>query len=338
MKLILPKIINQKYFVLVLLLLFFAVEFFLFVIAKRAGNAVLPPLFGNFPGVIRSMGSKETGDEFSFAVVGDPNNSGTFKELLRKIEERNPAFLILLGDCVDSGTKASHTYFKAEMSKNPMPFPIFYLIGNHDVAPKHFTVREFENDYGPSNFSFVYHDCLFIGLRIFPKTYSNNDSVMFLKDTLEEAVIRHYRAVFVFMHAPPCPYVDFGLDLHHPPEGKELAALFNQFHVDYVFAGHYHGYAAVRSNNTEYIISGGGGSHLYGHKSMQFHHAMIISVTPEVVRKQIIYQKRAENLKDGIKHFAVVKAYPWFSEHIFAAVIINIVLAFAIVIWTRTGS
>lgn len=320
-----------RFFALTLLFLFFLIELSLIVIAKRAENTILPPLFGNFPGTIKSITSKEPSDRFCFAIAGDTRSNGTFEELLWKIEKKNPDFLILLGDCVDSGTKTSHRYFKAERAEQPVPFPILYIVGNHDIDPQSFTVNDFEKNYGPSNFSFVYNNCLFIGLRILSDLYPNDDSILFLKDTLRKFGACHYQAIFVFMHVPPP--IDFGLNLRKVPKGEELISLFNRFHVDYVFAGDYHGYTTVRIKNTEYNISGGGGSPLYGHRTTQFHHVMIITVTPEKVQKEIIYQKRAESLEDRIEHYAITKAYPWFSEHIFTAVIINMLLGFVTIIY-----
>ena len=66
-----------------------------------------------------------------------------------------------------------------------MAFPVFYVVGNHDVDAETFPISEFETNYGPTNFSFDYCGCLFIVLRILNEPYPANDAVWIRLDVDE---------------------------------------------------------------------------------------------------------------------------------------------------------
>lgn len=115
-------------------------------------------------------------------------------------------FAILLGDCFYDGTEEMHRYLRAELAKGyALPFPVFYVVGNHDVSPNGFPVKRFEEVYGPSIFSFEYRKCLFIILRILDAPFANEDSLAFLAD-FQGINLSKYIHTFAFMHisSHPC--------------------------------------------------------------------------------------------------------------------------------------
>jgi len=193
-------------------------------------------------------------------VVGDIKGRGTFEKIVEKLKKEPLSFMVLLGDCTREGTYGYHRYLKAELAEEmKTPFPVFYIVGNHDVDEKEFSLSQFEKAYGPTNFSFEYQGCLFIGLRILNYPYSTAESAAVLESLL--ATQRNdYRKVFVFMHIPPPISSDFQAGEFE--NSKQFVELFHKYNVDYVFAGNYHGYRKITFKNTVYLVSGGGGAHL----------------------------------------------------------------------------
>jgi len=231
--------------------------------------------------------------------------------------------MVLLGDCVRNGRPGFHQYLQAELAKElRMPYPTFYVVGNHDVSKEEFPISRFEEVYGPTNFSFDYQGCLFIVLRILDKPhYSTKESLIFLESVLS-ARRRHYRKVFVFMHIPPPVSADFGVRSIENPD--KLVALFDKFKVDYVIAGDYHGYSRVKYKGTVYLVTGGGGARLRKNKHSAFHHAVVIKVGQQEVSERILFTRRNEELEDIMECWAITAMYPWIKENLWTTLILNL--------------
>jgi hypothetical protein len=90
-------------------------------------------------------------EDFTFAVVGDTRSIGTFELFTAELRKLPLDFAVLLDDCSYGGTEDHHRYFRAECAEEyAMPFPILYVVGNHDVSPDGFPINRFEEVYGPS--------------------------------------------------------------------------------------------------------------------------------------------------------------------------------------------
>ncbi len=305
--------------ILVVALLF---EVYTFIVVYTEGNRTLPATFGNFERVRALLKDNEQSDGFSFAVVGDTKGCGTFERICAALKDDPLSFMVLLGDCVRKGTPGYHRYFRAEWSGDlAVPFPVFYVVGNHDVDREQFPISQFEKTYGPTNFSFDYDGCLFIALRILDKPYSTRESLAFLESLLL-ARRSNYRKVFVFMHIPPPVSSDFSV--RDVENSDELVALFDRFKVDYVIAGDYHGYARVREKNTVYLVTGGGGAHLKKREFGMFHHAIVIKVGPDSVSERILFVDRKEDYEDQMERYALAELYPWLKNNRALAVILNV--------------
>ncbi|MFQ5822394.1 MAG: metallophosphoesterase family protein [Candidatus Heimdallarchaeota archaeon] len=320
------------FFMLGLVLVF---EVYTFAVSYIEGNTALPAAFGNFERVRELLASDEQRDEFSFAVVGDTRRGpGTFEQIWQKLKDEPLSFMVLLGDCVREGTAGYHRFFRSEWAgKAALPFPVFYVAGNHDVDRETFPISQFEKIYGPTNFSFGYHGSLFIVLRILNKPYSTKESLAFLESLLSAR--RHdYRKVFVFMHIPP--YVSSDFFARRFEDEKRLVALFDRFHVDYVIAGDYHGYARVKLRNTVYLVSGGGGSHLEEQKFGRFHHAIVIKVRPNSVSERILQVNKKGDFEDRAKELALAEVYPWMEKNWPVAILLNVGIL-GILFWAFRG-
>ena len=332
------KIFKFTLSLLILLIILFALGFEIYtcIEANSEGNEPLPANFGNFERVRNLLTDKNPDGDFSFGVVGDISGRGTFEKLCDGLREEPLAFLVILGDAVRTGTHGYHAYLKAELREElSLPFPTFYVVGNHDVDKDDFTLKDFEETYGPTNFYFDYKGCLFIILRIIGKEFSTDESVKFLEDTLIENRGK-FRKTFVLMHIPPPISNDFFSKYYD--NQYDLIALFDSYKVDYVITGDYHGYARVKVKNTTYLVTGGGGAHLKDVKFGHFHHAIVIKVGKDSISERILASDHIDDIEDGIERYAIAEFYPWLRNHSILAIAINIIfLCFlAIIIWNFT--
>ena len=217
-----------------IIVVFFSFELFIFMVQKK-GNRSLPPLFGNFSTTLSTFSRTPLKKSFSFAVMGDTRGAnGVIEQIARKLRQTPLDFAVMLGDCTE-GTEAHHRFFRAESREAfDLPFPVLYVVGNHDVHPCTFPVSKFEEFYGPTNFSFEYQRCLFIVLRAinFKGVPSDEESLDFLKTFVNKDL--NYDKIFVFMHIPP-PVPAFNSRKYTSLE--EFIPLFERLKVDWVFAG-----------------------------------------------------------------------------------------------------
>jgi predicted phosphodiesterase len=318
------------FFMLGVVLLF---EVYTFVVVYTEGNAPLPAAFGNFERVRRLLASHEQREEFSFAVVGDRGTgAGTFKRIWEKLRDEPLSFMVHLGDYTRDGTKGYHRFLRREWAqKAPLPFPVFYVVGNHDVDEREFPISQFEKNYGPTLFTFDYQGCLFIVLCVVDKP-STEKSLAFLESSLS-ARRQDYRKVFVFLHVPPVR-PDFAV--RSARNTNEFVALFDRYHVDYVFAGHYHAYARVKVRNTVYLVSGGGGASLERGKFGRFHHATVIEVGPDWVSERILHVESERDIGARAEEFVLAELYPRIVNHWPVAILLNVGIL-GILFWAFRG-
>lgn len=279
-----------------------------------------PPLFGNFQRVRDILTNAPLKEKFSFAVAGDRQGTGIYPRIVEELRQSPVDFAVILGDAF-TGSLEDHQFFRSQLADEyALPFPTLYIIGNHEV--KNMSISRFEELYGPTIFSFEYQDCLFIGLRIIGDHLTDGESLDFLRSLLEKEV-KTYRRTFVFLHIPP-PVPSFDNRKFTAPE--ELISLFRRLNVDYVFAGHYHGYARTQYGDTNYIVSGGAGAHLDDDMISQFHHAVVIEVGQNHIAERIIQIPEQLDIKNKLKKYAIAEAYPLFLQYKVVVYIINLIL------------
>ncbi len=308
-------------------------------------DTTAPPLLGNRPEVISGLvdGQSEL-KPFSFTVIGDPRSSTAFEEFyLNTPLDAVPDFGVILGDFVAFPAVNRHRFFMGELAEWGMTFPIFLVAGNHDFGrrsdfvsnAKHekklyrlydpFFKEDFEEVYGPTNFSFIYRGCLFIGLN----DVYNTDYLGYLEDVLarrpSDVII-----TFVFMHIPPRSLSPM-VKAREMYGEEEFMSLMDYYNVDYVFAGDFHSYFRADRKHTKFIVTGGGGSHLRG-GARGFHHALLMTVDPSQDRvDEVIYPiKSGFDPGDGIETVMICRIYPIFEEHrLIWSVIFSLIVAAA---------
>jgi len=229
-------------------------------------------------------------DLVEFAVVGDINNgTETFEAIIARLrDEKEVAFLVLLGDCAADPNRQLHGYFIHEFAETGFALPTFIVAGNHDVAPGRFSYAEFEGLYGPANFAFSYHEHLFIGLGGIHDREECRETVSFLEKTLRERRSQAKR-VFVFMHCAPLASEDIPTD--RMTYSREFQDLFEKYRVNYVLSGHHHRLARTEVNGVAYLVTGGGGARLRSDRFEDiglFHHLTLIKMRGNSIAEYII--------------------------------------------------
>ena len=98
-----------------------------------------------------------------------------------------------------------------------------------------------------------------------------------------------YKTRLVFLHVPL--FDPRGGENHHClPEatGRRLAALFRQYGVTHIFAGHIHSYFSGNWDGVPYTITGGAGAPLYGTDPKHFfYHYLKITLRGDQVEVQV---------------------------------------------------
>jgi len=303
-------------------------EAYALALARRQARAGLPQNFGNFERLRAPLERQQEREDFAFGVIGDPHGSQTFVQIMDRLEHEPLSFAAILGDLMQHPTREYHRCVMAEIARDASaPYPVFFVMGNHDVDKDRFPVSEFEATYGPTNFWFSHRGCLFIVLRIVDKPlgpYTIEQSLRFLESVLAEQRARHDR-VFILQHFPPPVSEDFRARDYAGAE--EEIRLCDRYRVDYVITGDFHGYARVKLRNTVYLITGGGGGQLTERTFGRLHHAVVFSVRREGVSERILYSTDlGYALDDLIERRAVNTVYRWLVEFPVLAVACNIAM------------
>lgn len=223
---------------------------------------------------------------FSFVVFGD-NRDGeqTFKALIAKVnQEKDVAMAFNTGDFVTYGRESEYKHYKQLISA--LKAPVYHAMGNHDGVLGGW--KNFAKYFGPEYYSFDYQNCHFIVLNNAFRQSFDAAQFEWLKKDLAAAGERHK---FVFMHRPTFDpseiYKDYVMSGREVTQ--ELMRLFSKNKVDYVFAGHIHGYARAERDGVTYIVTAGAGAPLYLPPGFGgFNHYVKIEVDNDKITDRVI--------------------------------------------------
>ena len=244
---------------------------------------------------------------FQFAVVGDSRDGEkVYTQLMRKILERKPHFLIHLGDMISKPHEKEWQAF-FEISKQ-VDLPLFPVVGNHDVGTttlgEEIYRKQFSLPEGKTYYAFRAGWVLFVILdsekgrgRIIKEQWS------WLEDILSSS-----KETFklVFIHRPlflPADSLKTGRAMDKfQLERDNLHQLFSQTKVNAVFAGDDHRYDRREKDGILYLISGGGGAPLTSFKERGgYFHYVWISVQKEKIEGEVV------DLEEQIQDKFVIK-------------------------------
>jgi 3',5'-cyclic AMP phosphodiesterase CpdA len=191
-----------------------------------------------------------------------------FAETIHHVNRLRPAFLVITGDVIHRPRDRMQT---AEVRRilgtlNP-DIPLYLLPGNHDIGgtPTHDGMDWYRNTFGPDHFVFTVGRAAFVGLNscIIHTPDNVRDLTRAQRDWLETTLADLRKSqpehLVVFQHHP--------LFLHQPDEEDEYfnmpsdkrqdyLALYKQYGVTAVMAGHYHRNSHGTDGSLEMIITG----------------------------------------------------------------------------------
>ncbi len=223
---------------------------------------------------------------FQFAIVTDRTGGhrpGVFMDGVRKLNLIQPEFVMSVGDLIEGYTEdlteLNRQWDEFDGFVNALQMPFFYVPGNHDITNK---VMEglWRKRLGPTYYSFVYHDVLFMCLNSEDRYRgAGNGSISdeqydWIKKTLSEH--EDVRWTLLFMHQP------LWLQETDPVRWADVEALLqNRPHS--VFVGHRHHYVKYERNNGKYFMlaTTGGGSRLRGPELGEFDHVVWVTMTDD---------------------------------------------------------
>lgn len=179
----------------------------------------------------------------------DPGVEGRYREVIKRVNALNPAFVIHTGDALANFSPESLALFK-KISEGFKP-KLYVVPGNHDVGNKHGQTGALTEEsynawikgYGNGRASFEHDGWVFIGLTssLFSSGLSaEKEQWDWLKAQLKAA---GKKPVIVFMHyplfeeSPTEANTYFDIDV---PIRADLLKLFKKYHVKAVLYGHLH--------------------------------------------------------------------------------------------------
>jgi len=225
---------------------------------------------------------------FNFVAIGDTRNRhDVHSEILGKIMETNPRFIVNSGDLVRNGRAIEDWEAFFGVSKELMRnTPYYPVLGNHEKdSPYYYDLFDLPNN--ERYFYFTVGDALFIvldseGIQMTePSFVTDENSDKFWHDAYDEYFVTQKKwlekvldlnneagFIFIFQHKPLYSI------MKNRVEEAELARkfwgdIFERHNVQVFMNGHDHHYHHALKNNVHYITSAGGGAPLYNFDSPQ---------------------------------------------------------------------
>jgi 3',5'-cyclic AMP phosphodiesterase CpdA len=225
---------------------------------------------------------------FNFVAIGDTRNRhDVHSEILGKIMETNPRFIVNSGDLVRNGRAIEDWEAFFGVSKELMRnTPYYPVLGNHEKdSPYYYDLFDLPNN--ERYFYFTVGDALFIVLdsegiqTTEPSFVTDENSDKFWHDAYYEYFVTQKKwlekvldlnneagFIFIFQHKPLYSI------MKNRVEEAELARkfwgdIFERHNVQVFMNGHDHHYHHALKNNVHYITSAGGGAPLYNFDSPQ---------------------------------------------------------------------
>jgi len=222
--------------------------------------------------------------EFSFAIYSDTHGGDEYhQKIATLIEDKNPNFVIHVGDFVDSGCNKSQwedflnaaenicrskdSSVRCDKSNNWLDTTFYPVMGNHDLPclENYFSIFPFLKKDNQENryYSFTHSNSYFIILDSNDENEisdKNSNQNVWLKNELKKS--ENYKFKFVFFHHPP-----HSMGGGHGPN-KEMQKfwipILDEYDVDIAFNGHNHIYARIYQNGINYISVSSSCKKLYG--------------------------------------------------------------------------
>ncbi len=205
--------------------------------------------------------------------------TANFEFVIAAANRLRPAFVVVTGDLVNKANDdAQVEEYLRIASKLDRSIPIYNVPGNHDLPdpPTPEALAAYTKRFGPDHFSFRHGT--FVGIAIDTSVINASQQApalaveqeRWLRSELERARHDGARHIVVFQHHPlflrDAGEPDEYFNVPHEARAR-LLALFRQFGVRHVFAGHLHRNADALAGDLEMVTTGPVGKPLEEGKS-----------------------------------------------------------------------
>jgi 3',5'-cyclic AMP phosphodiesterase CpdA len=253
-----------------------------------------------------AWGQAPTSTQCRFVVFGDNRGEAdgrqpaVFSALVKRMAALDPDFVLGTGDYIygagsDEGLRAQWNEFFWALQPLQSRKRVYFVPapGNHEIQGgggnrlflEYFKRLYFSFDWGGSHFIILDTEVPGEESRIAGKQRA------WLSQDLAQA--RGASHIFVTLHRPLYPVsIHKGDSLDkYPAERDALHALFVQYRVACVFAGHEHLYSRTERDGVQYTITGGGGADLYASQAKGgLHHFLYVTADPMRYKIEVVRQ------------------------------------------------
>lgn len=226
-------------------------------------------------------------DSFSFAVVGNINNSvGVFERtFIPLLNTAQIDFLVSAGNAVSAGGEDKYRALYGTLSHLQIPYLLTF--GPNEYA--NFGSFRFYEHFGPHFYSMVLGDSRLIFLDSTGKTHFRWQ-LEWLSDLLDGDDAEH---TFVFISHPPLPVENHSRlissnDFLAPAEfASRLMALVKQHRIDLVLSANLPIYSEQAVDGTHFITTGGAGGLIFNN-DLSFYHYVRVDVSAAGVSTELV--------------------------------------------------
>ena len=226
-----------------------------------------------------------------FIAYGDCRSGhATHRRICASILRSGAKAVVVSGDLVDWGDDEEDWKTWREITAD-LRAKAAYLAapGNHDVS----RTRAFEREMGVER---TWYDRRVGDVHVFlldsNAYFEEPEQLAWLEKTAAASDARHKIAAF---HHPPYSLDSFG-EFEEKPVRERLHPLLVKLRFCAAFAGHHHSFYATRRDGLRYVVTAGGGAHLYrqtesravaGDLFRSFHHFVGCNVTEKGIRARV---------------------------------------------------
>ena len=199
---------------------------------------------------------------------GFVQETANFEFAIATANRLKPAFVVVTGDLVNkSGDAADIAEYKRIAARLSHTIPLYSVPGNHDEGnqPTPDSLRAYRERFGPDYYTFRSHDMegfILDGNLLKAPQHVPDEArkqEQWLRQELEKAKRDGVKHLVVFLHQSlflqdpnePEQYFNLPIDTRH-----RLLALFHEYGVEHVYAGHYHRNAYGRDGSLEMVTTG----------------------------------------------------------------------------------
>lgn len=194
--------------------------------------------------------------------------TANFEFAIANANRLKPAFVIVTGDLVNKpGDAAQIAEYKRIASKLDPSITLYNVPGNHDEGnePTPQSIADYRERIGPDYYTFRSHEMVGFVLdgnllkapQHVPEEAAKQEQ--WLKAELEKAKREGVKNLVVFLHQPlflesttePEQYFNIPVETR-----RRYLALFHEYGIEHVYAGHYHRNAYARDGSLEMVTTG----------------------------------------------------------------------------------